>query len=231
LLFKEASNPTKISIFNERSLFNVVNPLTNNLLFKETSPLTNTRLFIETSPAEVTRPVNEGATDDILEFKDASNNVLTILPPTNKLPLKDESDLTDILPFMETSPAEVIRPVNEGAASGALRANALVNPVLTMDPPTNKLLVKETSDNTESLLFMETSPLTKSLLFREASDPTKISVLKETSLLNVVNPLTNNLLFMETSPLTNNRLFMETSPAEVIRPVNEGAASGALRST
>ena len=107
-------------------------------------------------------------------------------------------------------------------------ANAFVNPALTIEPPTNNLLEKETSDKTDNLLFMETSPLTNNLLFKEASDPTKISVLKETSLLNVVKFLTNKLELKETSPLTNNRLFMDTSPVEITVPVNEGAARGAL---
>ena len=190
-----------------------IDPPTNKLLVKETSDKTDNFEFIETSPADLTKPVNEGAARGALRANALVNPVLTIDPLTYKLPLKEESDPpTDSLLLKETSPAEVIKPVNEGAARFALSANELVNPALTIEPPTNNLLEKETSDKTDNLLFMETSPLTNNLLFKEASDPTKISVLKETSLLNVVNPLTNNLLLKETSPLTNKRKFKEASP-------------------
>ena len=52
------------------------------------------------------------------------------------LALKDESDATLRPAFKDTSPALTTEPVNDGDASGAFSANSLVNPVLTMDPPT-----------------------------------------------------------------------------------------------
>ena len=113
---------------------------------------------METSPAETTVPVNEGAATVALAFKDVSNNVLLILPPTNKLLEKETSDNTESLLFMETSPAETTMPANEGATRGALAVNKLVNPVLTMDPPINRLALKDESDATDNLLFIETSP-------------------------------------------------------------------------
>jgi hypothetical protein len=68
---------------------------------------------------------------------------------------------------METSPAEIIVPVNEGAATVALRFKDASNKELLIRPPTNKLLVKETSDKTDNLLFKEASPkiVTLELLF------------------------------------------------------------------
>lgn len=48
--------------------------------------------------------------------------------------------------FMDTSPALTTEPVKEGEARGAFSARALVNPVLTIDPPTYKLPLKELSD-------------------------------------------------------------------------------------
>jgi hypothetical protein len=136
---------------------------------------------METSPAETTIPVNEGAATVALAFKDPSNQELLIRPPMNKLLVKETSDVTNNLLFMETSPltnnlllketsdetdnrlfietspAEIIKPVNEGAATVALAFKDVSNNVLTILPPTNKLLVKETSDVTNNLLFMETS--------------------------------------------------------------------------
>ena len=52
------------------------------------------------------------------------------------LALKDESEATLRPALKDTSPAETIKPVKDGEASGALRASSLVNPVLTIDPPT-----------------------------------------------------------------------------------------------
>ena len=68
-------------------------------------------------------------TEDITAFKEASNQELTILPPTNNLLEKETSDKTDNLPFIETSPAEIILPVNEGAARGAFDAIKFVTVV------------------------------------------------------------------------------------------------------
>ena len=52
------------------------------------------------------------------------------------LALKDESEATLKPAFKDTSPILTTEPVNDGDASGALRASSLVNPVLTIDPPT-----------------------------------------------------------------------------------------------
>ena len=52
------------------------------------------------------------------------------------LALKDESDATRNPAFMDTSPADTTEPVNDGDASGALRASAELNPVLFIAPPT-----------------------------------------------------------------------------------------------
>jgi hypothetical protein len=112
---------------------------------------------METSPADTSVPVNEGDAIGALRLRDASNKELLIRPPMNKLLVKETSDKTDNRLFMETSPAETTFPVNEGAAIGALRFKEESNNVLIILPPTNKLLVKETSDVTNNLLFMETS--------------------------------------------------------------------------
>jgi hypothetical protein len=53
---------------------------------------------------------------------------------------------------------EVGTPVNAGDSSGAFSARALVNPVLTMDPPTNKLLLNDESEATRKPAFNDTSP-------------------------------------------------------------------------
>ena len=66
-------------------------------------------------------------------------------PPTCKLALKDESEATERREFNETSPALTTAPVKDGEARGAFKPRALVNPVFTMDPPTNKLPLNEAS--------------------------------------------------------------------------------------
>ena len=71
-------------------------------------------------------PANEGATRGALAVNKLVNPVLTMDPPINRLALKDESDATDNLLFIETSPAEIIVPVNEGAARFALNPNPAV---------------------------------------------------------------------------------------------------------
>ena len=63
------------------------------------------------------------------------------------------------LAFKETSPADTTEPVNDGAARGALSAKALVNAVLTIDPPINKLPLNELSEATRRPAFKETSYL------------------------------------------------------------------------
>ena len=51
-------------------------------------------------------------------------------------------------------------PVKEGDSRGALRASAELNPVLTIDPPMNKLALKDESDATRRPALKETSPVT-----------------------------------------------------------------------
>ena len=158
-----------------------IDPPTNKLPLKEESdPPTDNFEFIETSPAETILPVNEGAARGALAFKDASNNVLTIFPPTNKLLVKETSDRTDNFEFMETSPADTIKPVNEGAAIVAFAFKDASNNVLTILPPTNNLLEKETSDKTDNLPFIETSPAEIIVPVNEGADNGAL-VLKEAS--------------------------------------------------
>ena len=79
-------------------------------------------------------------------------------PPINRLALKDESDATRNPAFMETSPADTTEPVKDGDASGAFKPRAELNPVLTMDPPTNRLALKDESDATRKPALRDTSP-------------------------------------------------------------------------
>ena len=51
-------------------------------------------------------------------------------------------------------------PVKDGEARGALSANALVNAVLFMAPPTNKLPLNELSEATLRRELKDTSPFT-----------------------------------------------------------------------
>jgi len=69
----------------------------------------------------------------------------TIDPPIYNPPLNDESDATERPAFKETSPALTTDPVKDGDARGAFNPRALVNPVLTIDPPTYKFPLKEAS--------------------------------------------------------------------------------------
>ena len=48
----------------------------------------------------------------------------------------DASEATLRPAFKDTSPADITEPVKDGDARGAFSANSLVNPVLTIDPPT-----------------------------------------------------------------------------------------------
>ena len=158
-------------------VFDVNVPPTNNLLEKETSDKTDNLLFIKTSPAEVIRPVNEGAARGAFD----ANEFVTVVENATSFP----SAVANSLRVLRAPGAELIRalispttnavvaicvvfvatsavgalgtPVKVGPARFALRDNKLVNPVLTMDPPTNKLLEKDTSDDTDNLLFIETS--------------------------------------------------------------------------
>ena len=135
-----------------------IEPPTNKLPLNELSEATERPAFKETSPAEMTTPVNDGAARGALSPRAELNPVFTIDPLTNKLPLKDESEATERPAFKETSPALTIMPVKEGEARGALRDNELVNPVLTIDPPTYNPLLNELSEATERPAFNETSP-------------------------------------------------------------------------
>jgi hypothetical protein len=152
--------------FNPRAELNpvfTIDPPTNKLALKDESEVTERRELKETSPAEITTPVNDGAARGAFNAKALVNPVLTMDPPTNKLALKDESDATRRPAFNETSPAETIKPVNDGAARGAFSAKAFVNPVFTIDPPTNKLALKDESEATERRAFKETSYLNLSV--------------------------------------------------------------------
>ena len=104
-------------------------------------------------------PVKEGDSRGALRASAELNPVLTMDPPINRLALKDESDATRNLAFMETSPAEIIEPVKDGDASGAFKPRLLVNPVLTIDPPTNRLAFIDTSDATRKPALKDTSPV------------------------------------------------------------------------
>ena len=148
--------------FNPRAVVNsvfTIEPPTNKLLLKDESDATRRPAFKDTSPAETTDPVKDGEARGALSASAELNPVFTIEPPTNKLLLKDESDATLRPAFKDTSPAEITTPVNDGAARGALSANALVNPVLTIEPPINKLLLKDESEATLRPAFKETSYL------------------------------------------------------------------------
>ena len=90
-------------------------------------------------------PVKDGEARGALSAKALVNAVLTIEPPTNKLALKDESKATERPAFNETSPAEITDPVKEGEARGAFSPRELVNPVLTIEPFTYRLPLKEAS--------------------------------------------------------------------------------------
>ena len=120
-------------------------PPTNKLLLKDESEATRIPAFNETSPELTTTPVKDGAARGALSAKALVNSVFTIDPPTKRLALKDESDATERRAFIETSPALTTDPVKDGDARGALSANSLVNPVLTIDPFTNRLPLKEAS--------------------------------------------------------------------------------------
>ena len=155
--------------FSPRALVNpvlTIDPPTNKLALKDESKATDRRVFKETSPALTIRPVNDGDARGAFSPRAELNPVLTIEPPTNKLALKDESNATERLAFNETSPALTIRPVKDGDARGALSPRAELNPVLTIEPPTNKLLLKDESKATERRAFNETSPA-------EITDPVK----------------------------------------------------------
>ena len=89
--------------------------------------------------------MKDGAARGAFSPRALVNPVLTIDPPTNKLALKDESEATERPAFKETSPALTIKPVKDGAARGAFSPRALVNPVLTIDPFTKRLPLKEAS--------------------------------------------------------------------------------------
>ena len=197
---------------------------------------------MDTSPAVITMPVNDGDARGALSAIELVNSVFITEPPTNKLELKDESEATDNLVFMDTSPVVITVPVNdgdasgafedkelvtvtendtsfpnavansfnvssaagalatralisdltycvvaicvvfvpdgavgadgvpvnEGLSSGALSAIALVNPVLTIEPPTNKLELNELSRATDNVAF---SDMSFELSKLENSDP------------------------------------------------------------
>jgi len=147
--------------FSPRALVNPVftmEPPINKLLLKDESKATERRVFNETSPALTTTPVNDGDARGAFSPRAELNPVLTIEPPTNKLALKDESEATEMRVFNETSPAEITDPVKDGEAMGAFSPRAELNPVLTIDPPINKLALKDESKATERRVFKETSP-------------------------------------------------------------------------
>ena len=123
----------------------LVKYFTKTLLLKDESEATERLVFKETSPALTIKPVKDGEARGAFSPRAELNPVLTIDPPTNKLALKEESDATERLAFNETSPALTTTPVNDGEARGAFKPRALVNPVLTIDPPTNKLPLNEAS--------------------------------------------------------------------------------------
>ena len=123
----------------------IIDPLTYRLALKDESEATRRPALRDTSPVLTTVPVNDGAARDALRARSALNPVLTIDPFTKRLALKDESNATLKPAFNDTSPVLTIMPVKDGAARGALRARALVNPVLTIDPFTNRLALNELS--------------------------------------------------------------------------------------
>jgi hypothetical protein len=122
-----------------------IDPPTNKLALKDESKATERPAFKETSPALTTTPVKDGAARGAFKPRAELNPVLTIEPPTNKLALKDESKATERPAFNETSPAEITDPVKDGDARGAFKLRELVNPVLTIEPFTNRLPLNEAS--------------------------------------------------------------------------------------
>ena len=80
--------------------------------------------------------MNDGAARGALRSSAELNPVLTIDPFTNRLALNELSEATLRPALRDTSPALITEPVNDGAARGALRSSAELNPVLTIEPPT-----------------------------------------------------------------------------------------------
>jgi hypothetical protein len=184
---------------------------------KEESEATERPAFNETSPALTIRPVKDGAARGAFSPIELVNPVLTMDPPTNKLLLNDESDATARPAFKETSPALTIRPVKDGAARGAFSPRELVNPVFTIEPPTNKLLLNDESDATERPAFKETSPAETMTPVKEGEAR---GAFKPRSLVNAVltmEPFTNRLPLKEASALDTKKV-----------PVKDGDAEGAF---
>ena len=117
-------------------------------------------LVPNTAVVAVGVPVSAGDSRGALRASVLVNPVFTIEPPTNKLALNDESEATRRPALNDTSPVLTTEPVKDGAASGALRASAALNPVLTIAPLINKLPLKDESEATRKPAFNETSPVT-----------------------------------------------------------------------
>ena len=103
---------------------------------KDESEATLRPALRDTSPADTTEPVKDGDARGALRARVLVNPVLTIVPPTYKLALKDESEATLRPALRDTSPDDVTMPVKDGDARGAFNANPLVNPGLFIVPPT-----------------------------------------------------------------------------------------------
>ena len=121
-------------------------------------PATLKLAFNDTSPALTTEPVKDGEARGALSPRALVNPVLTIMPLTKRLPLNELSYATRNPAFIETSPADSTIPLKDGDADGATKANMLVNSALTMDPPINRLALKDESDATRNPAFKDTSP-------------------------------------------------------------------------
>jgi hypothetical protein len=174
-------------------------------------------------------PVNAGEEIFDLSANELVNPAFTIEPLTNKLLLNELSEATLMPAFNDTSPALTTEPVNDGDARGAFSASELVNPVFTMEPPTNKLALNELSDATIMPAFNDTSP---ALTTDPVNDGDARGAFNASELVNpvfIMEPPTNKLLLNELSDATLRPAFKETSPALTTTPVNDGPARGALR--
>jgi len=192
-------------------------PEMNNLLLKDESDATERPAFNETSPALTIRPVKDGAARGALSPRALVNPVFTIDPPTNKLALKDESEATERPAFKETSPALTIKPVNDGDARGAFNPRAELNPVFTIEPPTNKLALKDESEATERPAFKETSPALTTTPVKDGAARGALSPRAELNPVLTIDPFTNKLPLNEASALETKKV-----------PVKDGDALGAF---
>ena len=99
---------------------------TNRFELKDESAPTDKLEFIDTSPVDTKMPVNDGDARGAFSAIALVNPVLITEPPINKLELNELSAATDNLVLSETSPTDIIVPVNDGDARGAFEDKELV---------------------------------------------------------------------------------------------------------